>query len=67
MTDQTPEQCIDANIDKILRAAGSAFRHYTLPAAIEGMRKAMDEVMAESYRRGINDCVDQLTREGKLK
>lgn len=56
MTEITPEQRIDANLDAVLRASGSALHHYTLPGTLEAMREAMRKVMSESYIQGSNDC-----------
>lgn len=56
MTDMTPEQRIDAALDSVLRASGSALRHYTLPGTLEAMRDAMRKVMSDSYIQGSHDC-----------
>lgn len=56
MTEMTPEQRTDANLDSVLRASGSALKHYTLPGTLEAMREAMRKVMSESYIQGSNDC-----------
>lgn len=61
MTDMTPEQRIDANLDSVLRASGSALKHYTLPGTLEAMREAMRRVMSESYIQGSNDCHKAMT------
>ncbi|MCK2097245.1 hypothetical protein [Thauera aromatica] len=52
----TPDQRIDAALDAVLRAAGSALRHYTMPKTLADMRAAMREVMSEAYIQGSNDC-----------
>lgn len=56
MTDMTQDQRIDAALDSVLRASGSALKHYTLPGTLEAMREAMRKVMSESYIQGSNDC-----------
>ena len=56
MSDMTPEQRIDANLDSVLRASGSALKHYTMPGTLKAMRDAMRKVMSESYIKGSNDC-----------
>ncbi|WP_285275276.1 hypothetical protein [Halopseudomonas bauzanensis] len=56
MTGMTSEQRIDAALDSVLRASGSALRHYTMPSTLEAMREAMRKVMSDSYIRGSNDC-----------
>lgn len=62
-TEMTPEQRIDANLDSVLRASGSALKHYTLPGTLEAMRDAMRKVMSDSYIRGGNDWVKALTEK----
>ncbi len=49
---QTPEQRIDAALDSVLRASGSALRHYTLPGTLQAMRDAMRRIMVDSYIQG---------------
>ena len=46
---------IDAALDSVLRASGSALKHYTMPAMLDKMRKAMRKVMSDSYIAGSND------------
>lgn len=48
----TPAERIDANLDRILKASGSALRNYTLPATLESMRKAMREIMVAEFIAG---------------
>lgn len=57
----TAEQQIDANIDSILRASGSALNHHCIQSDIDAMRKAMREIMSASYIAGSNDCHKILT------
>lgn len=37
----TPEQRVDAALDAVLKASGSALKHYTMPLTLERMREAM--------------------------
>ena len=52
----SPDQRIDDALDRILKASGSALRHYTMPSSLEAMRKEMKSIMSESYISGSNDC-----------
>jgi hypothetical protein len=38
---KVPEAVIDEALDVVLRASGSALRHYTMPKTVERMRIAM--------------------------
>lgn len=60
-TEMTPEQRIDAALDSVLRASGSALKHYTLPGTLEAMRDAMRKVMSDSYIRGSHDWMKAMT------
>lgn len=51
----TPEQKIDAALDAVLRASGSALKHYTTQQTLDQMRDAMRKVMSDSYIAGSND------------
>lgn len=59
----TPEERIDSALDSVLKASGSALKHYTTPAIINRMREAMRKVMAESYRDGSNDNFKAMSGE----
>lgn len=48
----TPEERIDANLDRILKASGSALRNYTLPKTLDAMRCEMRSIMVEEYIAG---------------
>ena len=50
---------IDAAVDKLLKAAGSALRHY-MPSTVIDMREVMRGIMSESYSKGSNDAVSAL-------
>ena len=43
----TPEQRIDAALDSVLKASGSALRHYTMPKTLADMREAMPYYTAQ--------------------
>lgn len=45
----TPEQRIDAALDSVLKASGSALRHYTMPKTLADMREAMRKAMFDEY------------------
>ena len=45
-------QLIDENLDKVLKASGSALSFYTTPAMIDKMREAMRGIMSDSYAAG---------------
>jgi hypothetical protein len=54
----TPEQRVDEALDAVLKASGSALKHYTVPANLERMRKAMRKIMSDSYIAGSNAAID---------
>lgn len=58
----TPEQRIDVALDSVLKASGSALRHYTMPKTLADMREAMRKVMFDEYIRGLNDCALNLAQ-----
>ena len=43
---KAPDELVDLHLDAVLRAAGSALRHYTMPKSLADMRAAMREAMA---------------------
>jgi hypothetical protein len=51
---------IDAALDSVLRASGSALRNYTMPSSLEKMREAMRKVMSDSYIAGSNDLMKSI-------
>ena len=51
----TPEQRIYEALDSVLRASGSALKHYTMQKTLNEMREAMRKVMSDSYISGSND------------
>jgi hypothetical protein len=65
MTDMTPEQRIDANLDLVLRASGSSLDRYWPSSTMAAMREAMRKVMRDSYIQGSNDCHKAMLGERK--
>lgn len=41
-----PEALIDQHLDRILRGAGSALRHYSLPKSLDDMRAALRQAVS---------------------
>ena len=58
----TPEQRLDAALDSILKASGSALRHYTMAKTLADMREAMRKVMSDSYIQGSNDNFEAMKK-----
>ena len=48
----TADERIDANLDAVLKASGSALRHYTTPSTLNKMREVMRKIMSDSYIAG---------------
>ena len=51
----SPEQRIDEALDAVLKASGSALKHYTTPKVLADMREAMRKAMSDAYIDGSND------------
>ena len=49
------DKLIDEALDAVLRASGSALKHYTMPSTLDRMREAMRKIMSDSYIAGSND------------
>ncbi len=58
----TPEERIDAALDDVLKASGSALKNYTTSRTLDRMREAMRKIMAESYISGSNDNFNAMKR-----
>lgn len=58
----TPEERIDAALDSVLKASGSALKYYTMQLTLDRMREAMRKIMKESYLAGSNDNFKAMTR-----
>ena len=52
----TPEERIDAALDTVLKASGSALKNYSMQLTLYRMREAMRKIMSDSYIQGSNDC-----------
>lgn len=48
------QQQIDAALDAVLKAGGSALRHYTMPRTLADMRAAMVAALQQAYDLGAN-------------
>ena len=59
----TPEQRIDAALDSVLKASGSALRHYTMPKTLADMREAMRKVISDAYIKGFNDAIEGIVMQ----
>ena len=60
----TPDQRIDAALDSVLKASGSALEHYTMAKTLTDMREAMRKVMSDSYIQGSNDNFEAMKKAG---
>lgn len=60
----TPEERIDAALDSVLKASGSALRHYTMAKTLADMREAMRNVMSDAYTKGSNDNFKAMKKAG---
>jgi len=49
------DERIDAALDAVLRASGSALKHYTTASTLKRMRDVMRGIMSDSYIAGSND------------
>lgn len=58
----TPNERIDAALDSVLRASGSALKNYTMQLTLDRMREAMRKVMSDSYIAGSNDNFEAMTK-----
>ena len=60
----TKEVLIDAALDSVLKASGSALRHYTMPKSLADMREAMRKVISDAYIKGSNDTIEAIKKAG---
>lgn len=60
----TPEERIDAALDSVLKASGSALRYYTTAKTLSDMREAMRKVMSDAYIKGSNDNFEAMKKAG---
>jgi hypothetical protein len=56
----TPEQRVDAALDSVLRASGSALKNYTMQKTLDDMREAMRKIMLDAYTKGSNDNFESM-------
>ena len=56
---------VDEALDRILKASGSALKHYTMPATLSKLRAEMLSIMKASYIEGSNDCHKAITEREK--
>ena len=47
-----PADAVEAHADKVLRAAGSGLKHYTMPTVRRAILSAMLDAIEEAYRAG---------------
>ena len=59
----THEQRIDAALDSVLKASGSALKYYTLAKTLSDMREAIRKVMSDAYIKGAGDCFELVAAE----
>lgn len=58
-----PRNVLDTHLDRVLRAAGSALRHYSMPATVDALRDAMQDAIQWGYIAGRQDQeLDQESR-----
>lgn len=60
----TPEERIDAALDSVLKASGSALKNYTMAKTLAEMREAMRKVMSDSYIAGSNANFEAMKKAG---
>ena len=60
-----PQDNIDAALDSVLRASGSALKHYSTPIMLDKMREAMRKIMSDSYISGSHAYEDALKKAGE--
>lgn len=59
----TDAERIDANLDRILRASGSALRYHTMPSTLAALRREMRAIMVEEFVAGTD--ADRRARGGR--
>lgn len=47
---------IDAALDSVLKASGSALKYHTMQKSLDEMREAMRKVMSDAYVAGSDNC-----------
>ena len=56
---------IDAALDSVLKASGSALKRYTHPPTLSAMREAMRQALSAAYIAGSNDNFKAMTEANK--
>lgn len=56
---------VDAALDSVLKASGSALKHYTYPPTLAAMREAMRQALSAAYIAGSNDNFNAITERSK--
>ena len=64
---KTADERIDAALDSVLKASGSALKHYTMAKTLADMREAMRKVMAGSYIEGSNDNFEAMMKNVEIE
>lgn len=59
--DKNIDEEVDQALDRILKASGSALKHYSMPSVLEKMRGEMLAIMKRSYVDGSNACHRAMT------
>lgn len=54
----TPEERVDAALDRVLKASGSALRHYSCASTLKAMRDVMRSIMADEDIAGVHSEMD---------
>lgn len=52
---------VDAALDSVLKASGSALRYYSCERTLSAMRQAMRQVLSAAYIAGTNDNFKAMT------
>lgn len=58
----TPQQLVDDALDRILKAAGTTLKNYTIQSRIDEMRKEMRQIMVNEYIKGSNDAAEAIAK-----
>ena len=56
---------VDAALDSVLKASGSALRHYSCERTLSAMREAMRQALSAAYIAGSNDNFKAMTEANK--
>ena len=56
---------IDAALDRVLKASGSALKYYSCASTLSAMREAMRQALSAAYIAGTNDNFKAMTERSK--